>query len=581
MRNHQMTLISDFYKQAHAEQYPKGMSFIASYFTPRMSRLNGENKLIVTGIQGFNKDYLIERFNDTFFNVPLEQILKEYNRVIRSTLTKNYCEPQKIENLHKLGYLPIEIKALKEGTRCPIKVPCLEITSTRVGFEWVVQFIESVMSCQLWYPMTVANQAYKYRTIVNKYYDKTVEDSVPRHSAISEFGFRGAEGQEGAVLASTAFLTSFTKTATIPAILYLEDYYNGNLEDGSIGKGMLSTEHSVMCSNYAIDGSEDVFVKRILSEIYPSENISMVSDSYDYWNMVDMLSSGKIKAIIQARKGTLFVRGDSGDPIDIICGTFGKHGEVLLELDIKSDEIDGYFRSREKDIYTLDEERTFYVLVEGKYYKVTCYYEVVEDGENAINGYTFSNTGKIDIEEFVMTSEMKGTVQRMWEGFGGTINSKGYKVLQEVIRAVYGDSITPFRTEEIYKRLALKGFAANNVALGAGSFSMHCAEEDGQLKPFTRDTYGIAIKATYMEINGTPVEVFKNPKTDTGNFKKSQKGMCYVHYDENGEIIVTDGYTRETLPKEGNLLETVFKDGKIYNETSIYEVRDRLHAGTF
>jgi nicotinamide phosphoribosyltransferase len=101
------------------------------------------------------------------------------------------------------------------------------------------------------------------------------------------------------------------------------------------------------------------------------------------------------------------------------------------------------------------------------------------------------------------------------------------------------------------------------------------------LKPFTRDTYGIAIKATYVEVNGKPIEVFKNPKTDTGNFKKSQKGMCYVHYDENGEIVVTDGYTRETLPKEGNLLVTVFKDGKVYNEVSIYDVRNTLHNNKF
>ena len=111
MRKHQMTLISDFYKQAHAEQYPKGMNFIASYFTPRMSRLSEENSLIVFGIQGFIKDYLIERFNDTFFNVPLETILKEYERVIKHTLSHSYCEPTKIAELHSLGYLPIEIKA--------------------------------------------------------------------------------------------------------------------------------------------------------------------------------------------------------------------------------------------------------------------------------------------------------------------------------------------------------------------------------------------------------------------------------------------------------------------------------------
>jgi len=585
MRKHQMTLVSDFYKQAHAEQYVKGMNFIASYFTPRMSRLQNENKLIVWGVQGFAKDYLIERFNDTFFSLPVEDIIKEYERVIRHTLTKNYCEPAKIRNLHNLGYLPIEIKSLVEGTRCPIKVPCIEITSTKVGFEWVVQFIESIMSCQLWYPMTVANQAFRYRTIVDEYFEKTADNDAPRNSAISEFGFRGAEGQEGAILASCAFLTSFKKTATIPAILYIEDYYNGILEDGSIGQGMLSTEHSVMCSNFAIDGNEETFVKRLLSEIYPSENISMVSDSYDYWNMVEnILGKGDVKAIIEARNGCIFVRGDSGDPVDIVCGTFGKNsGEQVEDIDISFSEIEEYFRTRGSNDFAWHEEssRWYYARIEGKVYKVTCCYEYVEDAESSCGGYTCNTVEDVEIEEFNMTSEMKGTVECLWESFGGHINSKGYKVLSNVIRVVYGDSITPERTESIYKRLLDKGFAANNVALGAGSFSMHCTEEQGQLKPFTRDTYGIAIKATYVEVDNEPIEVFKNPKTDTGNFKKSQKGMCYVHYDENGEIVVTDGYSRATLPKEGNLLKTVFKDGKVYNEVSIYDVRNTLHGERF
>ena len=235
----------------------------------------------------------------------------------------------------------------------------------------------------------------------------------------------------------------------------------------------------------------------------------MVSDSYDYWNMIEnILSREDIKTLIQTRKGALFVRGDSGNPVDIICGT--------------------------------------------------------------------DNSSKLN-----RTSAMKGTVEALWDEFGGYINSKGYKVLNNTIRVIYGDSITPERAELIYKGLMDKGFAANNVALGAGSFSMQCAEENGQIKPFTRDTYGIAIKATYVEVDCKPIEVFKNPVTDTGNFKKSQKGMCYVHYDENGDIAVTDGYPRATLPNEGNLLQSVFKNGKVYNEISIYDVRNTLHENRF
>ena len=131
MRRHQMTLISDFYKQAHAEQYPKGMNFIASYFTPRMSRLKEENSLIVFGVQGFIKDYLIERFNDTFFNVPVEEIIKEYERVIRHTLSSNYCEPNKIASLHSLGYLPIEISPCQKELNVLSKFLVLKLLALR------------------------------------------------------------------------------------------------------------------------------------------------------------------------------------------------------------------------------------------------------------------------------------------------------------------------------------------------------------------------------------------------------------------------------------------------------------------
>ena len=60
-----------------------------------------------------------------------------------------------------------------------------------------------------------------YRDTVDKHWEKSVVGQ-PAHTAISEFGFRGAEGSEGAIMASSSFLTSFDKTATCPAILYMK-----------------------------------------------------------------------------------------------------------------------------------------------------------------------------------------------------------------------------------------------------------------------------------------------------------------------------------------------------------------------
>ncbi len=486
-------LLCDFYKTVHSEQYPKGITKLVSYFTPRMTRLNNEDKLIMFGLQAFVKQYLIEYFNENFFNIAKEQALKDYNRILSATLGKGSYKDDKIAALHDLGYLPLEIKAVAEGIRVPVKVPMIEISNTHPAFAWLVNAIETLMSCSLWHAMICANVGYNYRQIVDKYYALSVEDNIPRARAMGDFSMRGQESLESATASSAAFCLSFLNTATVPAIPWLEHYYNCDCSKDPVAFGAISTEHSVMCSNFAVDGDEITMIKRLLTEVYPHHSFSMVSDSYDYWNLVDNLLPACKKEILE-HDGTISIRGDSGDPAQVVTET----------------------------------------------------------------------------------------VFRLWEIFGGTINTKGYKVLNPHIKAIYGDSITPQRAEKIYKTLVEKGFACNNVSLGVGSFSMQCVEEGDILKPFTRDTFGIAVKATYGEMGDRPLLIFKNPKTDDGHFKKSQRGMCCVFENENGEITYQDGFDKNTFPKnKENLLKTVFKDGKTVKEFTLAEIRQTLHGGKF
>jgi nicotinamide phosphoribosyltransferase len=485
-------LLCDFYKTVHSEQYPKGVTKLVSYFTPRMSRLDNEDKLITFGVQAFIKQYLIEYFDENFFQRDKSSVLAEYNRVLSYTLGEGTYQDEKISKLHELGYLPLEIKAIAEGTRVPVKVPMIEISNTHPEFAWLVNTIETLMSCSLWHPMLSANVGYNYRMIVNKYYDISVEEGIPRARALGDFSMRGQESLESAIKSSAGFCLSFLNTATVPAILFLEHYYNCDCTKEPVAFGAISTEHSVMCSNAAVDGDEITMLRRLLKEIYPNHSFSMVSDSYDYWNLVNHILV-ECKEEILNHNGTLLIRGDSGDPVQIITET----------------------------------------------------------------------------------------VLRLWDIFGGTINSKGYKVLDPHIKALYGDSITPQRAEEIFEILIQNGFACNNVALGVGSFSMQCLEQDGKFNPFTRDTFGIAVKATYAEMGNSPYMIYKNPKTDTGNFKKSQQGLCRVFLEKSGEISYEDGLDQYTFPEDKeNLLETVFKDGKMIKEYSLSEIRNRLHAKT-
>ena len=480
-------LLCDFYKTVHSDMLNKEMTKSMSYYTPRMSRVKRWDKVVNFGLQMFIKTYLIDYFNKYFFQRPEEEVVGEFERVLNAALGKGVFSSKKIADLHRLGYLPIEIIALPEGVKVPLHVPMFGITNTHKDFAWLPQALESLISAEIWYPQITATVGATYREIVNHYYDLTCEDNVSRAKALGSFDFRGDDCLDSALKAAAGWCLSFENTATVPAIPYIEKMFGEDCEKSPFAFGAVSTEHFVMCSNYAADGDEVTFLRRLLTELYPNTSFSAVLDSYDYWNVIDNILP-QIHDEIMAHNGTMLMRGDSGDCVEVVTKT----------------------------------------------------------------------------------------VFKLWEQFGGTVNSKGYKVLDPHVKAIYGDSITVQRCEEIYQILMENGFACSNVSLGVGSFSMHCIEEDDQLLPFTRDTFGCAIKACYAEIGGRDLPVFKNPKE--GGFKKSQKGLCYVYRDENGQLAYKDGFTASTLP-EGNLLVPVFRDGKLLKDYTYQEIRNNLNGG--
>ena len=163
-------LLIDYYKAVHAEMLPEKMTKSVSYFTPRMSRIDRWDKVVMFGLQGFIKTYLIDYFKRQFFNRPFETVLAEYKRVLDNTLGEKAYGIEKIEKLHRLGFLPVEIVALPEGTRVPVHVPMFGITNTHPDFAWLPQALESLISAESWHPLIAATVGYTYREIVNQYY---------------------------------------------------------------------------------------------------------------------------------------------------------------------------------------------------------------------------------------------------------------------------------------------------------------------------------------------------------------------------------------------------------------------------
>lgn len=140
-------LATDFYKLSHREQYPEGTTVVYSTLTPRSNKYAPwSNEIVVFGLQYFIKEYLIERFNKEFFQVPLEEIVTTYENFVKHTLGKEEVYTEHLVQLHNLGYLPIKIEALPEGTLAPMRCPIMTIQNTEPEFFWLTNFLETILS---------------------------------------------------------------------------------------------------------------------------------------------------------------------------------------------------------------------------------------------------------------------------------------------------------------------------------------------------------------------------------------------------------------------------------------------------
>lgn len=471
---------TDFYKTQHHLQYPKGLTKVYSNFTPRISRMDRVTHVVVFGIQYFIEEYLVKRFDETFFKRDKMEVLKEYSD--RMKVSIGAISTLHLAELHDVGYLPLHIKALPEGTLCPLKTPVLTITNTDDRFFWLPNFLETILSNVLWHPITSATIAYEYRKVLTQYAKRTSDDEEFVKFQGHDFSMRGQTSFESACVNGAAHLTSFVGTDTLPALEWLGNYYAADTYgSGLIGTSVPATEHSIMC--FGGKATELETFERLITETYPKGIVSIVSDTWNYWDVLTK-TLPSLREKIMKRDGKLVIRPDSGNPSDIICGD------------------------------------------------------------------VFKTRG---------SPEYRGSIELLWELFGGKINSKGYKELDPHIGLIYGDNITLDLCQEICDRLSHKGFASTNVIFGIGSYTYQYV---------TRDTFGFAMKATYGVIDGVPQEIFKDPITD-GGVKKSAKGLLRVNEDMSLSecVLIEDEQTGK--------LKSVFKDGMRWC-TNFNQIRSRI-----
>jgi nicotinamide phosphoribosyltransferase len=244
--------------------------------------------------------------------------VKEYARRMDSYLGKDSITYQHIADLHDLGYLPLEIKALPEGSLVPMRVPIFTIRNTQPAFFWLTNMLETVLSAIVWKPCTSATTAFEYLKTFTRYARETVGEDlsfIPWQG--HDFSFRGMSGVEDAVMSGAGHLLSFSGTDTIPAIDFLETYYQADCEKELIGGSVPATEHSVMCMGTQ-DGEIKTF-ERLIEEVYPAGIVSIVSDTWDFWQVITEFLT-VLEPKILARPGKVVIRPDSGDPVKIIVG---------------------------------------------------------------------------------------------------------------------------------------------------------------------------------------------------------------------------------------------------------------------
>lgn len=399
-------LITDGYKLGHPPMLPPGTTKIINNYTPRGSRLEFVKEVVLLGLQYYIKRYLIHDMNEYFFNRPKDEVIKEWQRYVDCYTGKGVISSDHIEALHMLGYLPIEIRSIPEGTSTPVGIPQIITENTHDDFAWLTNHIEPLMSNCIWGPSVCATLSREFRKVQEFWGRRTCPERSEFFTYQShDFSLRGMLMPEAAMVASgLGHLLCNDGTDNFPALMMMEKYYGAKLEDYP-PRTIPAMEHSIMC----VAGKENELatIKRMITEVYPTGNISIIADTWNLWKvLVDYLP--ELKETIMNREGTVVFRPDSSwtNPQDILCGMDVLH----------------------KNVYNLKEDR-------------------------------------------YINAAIKGVVQILGDIFGTEDSSTGYKVLDSHVSAVYGDSITIERASEVNQRLASKGFASTNVVYGVGSFT--------------------------------------------------------------------------------------------------------------
>lgn len=307
-------LLTDSYKLSHFKQYPPKTTKVYSYLESR----GGKFKLnLFFGLQAILKKYLVGK-------VVTQEYIDEADAFAKAHFGNNDCFNkagwQYILDKYD-GYLPIRIKAIKEGTVLRSHNALITVENTDDNCYWLTNHLETLL-VQVWYPTTVATQSWYMKQKILHYLRSTGDTSLVDFK-LHDFGFRGVSSVETAGMGGMAHLVNFKGTDTIEGIKYADKFYGS----GVCGFSIPATEHSTITS-WGRDKECEAYEN--LLQKYPTGLVACVSDSYNIYNACDKVWGDQLRMEVLKRDGTLVIRPDSGNPpevilkvLDILANQFG------------------------------------------------------------------------------------------------------------------------------------------------------------------------------------------------------------------------------------------------------------------
>ncbi|TDT68656.1 nicotinamide phosphoribosyltransferase [Allofrancisella inopinata] len=459
--------MTDSYKHSHPFQYPKDTSYLHFYLESRGTNntdLGHQTKFF--GLQYYIKKYLSQPITENMLD-EAESVLKVHGLPFQrhgfEKIIKKYN-----------GFLPVRIRAVKEGSVVPVHNVLMTIESTDDELFWLPGFLETLL-LKVWYPTTVATISFNIKNLIKKYLLETADSLDKLGFMLHDFGYRGVSSEESAGIGSAAHLTNFLGTDTLAALPFCKQYYYENIAGFSIP----ASEHSTMTSWGEGDQCEYHAFENMIEQFGDSSMLyACVSDSWDFKQAIK--SWVDLKDKVKAKKANLVIRPDSGDAVKNI-------------------------------IYALEE---------------------------------------------------------LEKGYGSTVNSKGYKVINKV-SLIQGDGVNIKLIEEVLSSMKEKGYSAENIAFGMGGALLQGNFESS----VNRDSFKFAIKCSAIKRGDKVIGVLKNPSTDPA--KKSKKGRLDLIKNTDGKyetIHLDENYQLGQYHPDSQLL-TYYENGRITLEQTLAEIR--------